>query len=159
MRWLLSIFIYSLFLPVSLGLCASGADLDCACFLLSPHVFVFLYNSLSYHSPGLSSSGFCHPAAWSNGVFSTAPTSFPPVPVVSNSITCADLPSHQAVQKISGKFSISALFSLFSHLLFITNSRSFSETSFSFLLWFLGKCCHCSCVTGLKTNLFFDRLK
>lgn len=124
------------------------------CFLLSPHVFLFLYHSLSDHSPGLGSSGFRHPAAGSAGVFSAAqrPSHHR---LLFLSLPCADLPSHQALQEITLKFSISALFPLFSHLLFLTKSRSFSKTSLSFL----SKCCHCSCVTGLKSNLYFDRLK
>lgn len=156
----LSIFIYGFFLPVSLGLCASGADLHCVCFLLSPYVVLLSYGSLNYHLPGLSSSVFCHSTPWSNGLVSVAPkSSFLPPTVLIKSITCADPPSLQAVQKISVKFSINALFPLFSHSLFISNTRPFSKTGLCFLLLFLSKYCHRSYVTVLKTNLFFDRLK
>lgn len=150
----LSVFIYSFFLLVSLGLCVSGADLHYVCFLFSPCVILLSYGSLNYRSPSLSSSVFCHSTAWSNGLVSIAPkSSFLPPTVLIKSITCGDPASLQVVQKISVKFSINVLFPLFSHSLFISNSRPFSETSLCFLLLFLNKYCHCFCVTGLKTIL------
>ena len=156
----LSIFICGFFLPVSLGLSAPGADLHDVWFLLSPYVVLLSYGSLNYRSPGLSSSVFCHSTARSNGLVSVAPeSSFLPPTVLIKSIMCADPPSLQVVQKILVKFSINALFPLCSHSLFISNTRPFSKTSLCFLLLFLSKYCHRFYVTGLKTNLFFDRLK
>lgn len=117
--------------------------LRCFCFHVVPLITTCLVSALLF-------CVIC--TAWSNGLVSMAQqSSLLPLAVLIKSVTFAHPLPFQAVQKIPVKFSIYALFPLFSHSLFINNTRPFSKTSLCFLLLFLSKYCHHFHVTGLET--------